>query len=74
MKKLSREAMKKVMGGNVYESGCYMGCCMSPVTEEDVCSQWGAVLYVDTCEGKSSMDCAGYYFAGCHCHTGPHAS
>ncbi|MEP7237505.1 MAG: hypothetical protein ABI685_06565 [Ferruginibacter sp.] len=71
MKHLSRDEMKKVMGGNAPQTGCYLHCCF---LQEDPC-QWGhlAIFPIDSCEGAGNSTCMGGFFVKCNCWTGPTA-
>lgn len=70
MKKLSRSEMKKVMGGDVREPGCYVYCGMCQEGNGGPGCQFGGWIPVETCEGAGNATCAGMFFHRCTCGGG----
>lgn len=76
MKKLSRNSLKRIMGGNEQQHGCYMACCQ--YWEEGACRNgWAIQVAVSSCDPAvtNSLCLASSplnHVMGCSCFGGPH--
>ena len=71
MKHLSRDEMKKVMGGDVPQTGCTLKCCFTPLVGGLCHVGHVAQFNVESCEGAGNASCAGGFYMACWCFGGP---
>lgn len=67
MKRLSRNEMKKVMGGDAPLPGCYAYCGICAEGQSGPGCQFGGWIQVEECATASNATCAGMFLHRCTC-------
>jgi hypothetical protein len=70
-KMLSQNEMKKVIGGDVPQTGCYIYCGMCEIGDAGPGCNFGGWSPIESCVGVGNSNCMGMFFHSCRCVTGP---